>query len=178
MNPPFPSQPLGAPPTFPGLAGVSGVPNDAAATPIGKLFCASVTGALRNLPPRLATIMPMLLMVPPNAHIYEEHSGSNGRKFHRLKFRAPHPVTGKSRVVSQYVGVLTDEQLKWATAILQERADDHARRNPRHEPVPFDAERVAMLQRMMKMAHVAARAMALRAGYSFRGYRLMRRRAR
>ena len=176
MNTPFPSQPLWSPPSVPGLAGVSGVPDNAAVTPIGKLICASVTGALRNLPPRLATIMPMLLAVPPSARVYAERSGSNGRTFHRLKFRAPHPVTGKSHVVSQYMGVLTDDQLKWANAILQERAENHARRNPQYTPVTADAERIAMLTRLLKMAHTEARRLAPRVGFTFRGYRLMRKR--
>ena len=176
MNTPFPSQPLWSPPTVPGLASVSGVPDHAAVTPIGKLICASVTGALRNLPPRLADVLPTLLMLPPNARIYEERSGSNGHTFHRLKFRARHPETGRSQLVSQYLGVLTDDQLKWATAILQERAESHARRSPQYAPVPIDAERIAMLQRMMKVAHAEARRLAPRAGFSFRGYRLMRKR--
>ena len=176
MNTPFPSQPLWSPPTVPGLASVSGVPDNAAVTPVGKLICASVTGALRNLPPRLANIMPSLLMLPPNAHIYEERSGSNGQTFHRLKFRARHPITGMSYVVSQYLGVLTADQLKWANAILQERAETHARRSPQHAPVPIDTERIAMLQRMMKVAYAEARRLAPLAGFSFRGYRLMRKR--
>lgn len=155
-----------------GLAEVSGISDAAAPGAIGKLICSSVTGALRDRPPRFQMLAPLLLQVPANARIYVERSGT-GHVFHRLKYRSRDPVTGRSSVTSAYIGVLSDGELLWARAILAERFA--SRGDGRISSAPLAGARIRALMKLFKLAHAEARRVAPRAGFSFHGYRLMRR---
>jgi hypothetical protein len=166
---------LPAPPatgTARGLDKVSGVSDEAAPGAIGKLICSFVTGAFRQMPVRFQTLAPLLLQVPANARIYRERSGS-GYTYCSLKFRTLDRNTGRSCVRGLYLGALGDDVVDWATAILQERAAAGA--DGRAAPKSPDGAWIKTLRRLFADARAGARRAAKLAGFSFHGYRLVRR---
>lgn len=154
-----------------GLEAVSGISDTLAPGALGKVICASVTGALRDLPYRVADILPRLLTVPINARIYTERGGT-GNEYHTLKYRIRDLATDELRLVSHYLGHLDAEQVKWVKAVLEERAVRHAESGP--ACLPIDFEHIRQLMVLRDQAHACARRIARRAGYSWRGFRLLK----
>jgi hypothetical protein len=140
---------------------------------LGKLICAFVTGALRNVSPGFQRGVEALMQAPANARIYQEYTGT-GHSFYRLKYRTRDQNSGHSCVHSVYMGALSDEELEWANAILAERAARNSAR--RSAPVQLDTDRIKLLTNLFRLAHTEARRLAPLVGFTFRGCRLMRRR--
>jgi hypothetical protein len=160
-------------PVLSGLADVSGISDAAAPGALGKVICAYATGTIRDLPDRVADVLLRLLIVPLNARIYTERGGT-GNEYHTLKYRVPDPVTGAARLMSHYLGYLDDDQLKWARAVLEERVARAAQSGTCCQPL--DIERIKQLHELRKQAHRCARVIAHQAGYTWRGFRLLKRR--
>jgi len=158
-------------PLLSGPEKVSGVPDAHSAGALGKLISACVTGTLRDYPDRFQVMLPQLLNVPPNARVYTERGGT-GHEYHTVKYRTTDPATGKTKQKSLYLGRLTDDQKTWMVQILKERAARQAA--DRTQPIEVDYERIRRLRDMRKRAHAYARIIAKRAGYSWRGYRLLK----
>ena len=151
------------------VVALTGVSRNSAPTPVSQLLSAFVRGLLRQIPTSTLIRLHSVQSVPLNARVYREKAG-DGTTFCRLRYEEPR-VDGKRQRKSIYLG--TDLAIgEWAAGILVElrwRADPH-----KHPSV--DQDRIAQLKRLRRQVTGVARQIAKRAGYTFRGSRLLKRR--
>lgn len=157
-----------------GLEVISGISDSITTAPVGKLISAFLAGTFRDLSPKFIKVTGLLMAAPPNARIYTE-TGGTGHTYHTLKYRGPDPISGRSRIFYYYLGRLKPEELTWAQGILAQCAEVHEIR--RFKYMRVDTERIGILKDFRKMLMNKAKEIADKAGYSFRGFRLLKRRA-
>lgn len=148
---------------------LTGISRQAAPTPSGQLLGALLLGSLRGMSTSTLIRLDGVRTAPPSARLCREQSG-DGTPFYRVRYESP-PIDGRRQRSAIYLG---DDPLvaEWAAGILEEKRW----RANRHEPPSVNHTRIAQLNRLRGRVTAMARQVAGRAGYTFRGARLMRRR--
>jgi hypothetical protein len=103
----------------PGLSEISGVSDDAACGAVGKLIVCSFYGDTNGNAMKTMQLLNKLRDLPRNARIYLEHTGK-GYPYYRVKYRRINPSTGRSELVSIYLGRPDAPVLRWMQAIILE----------------------------------------------------------
>ena len=148
---------------------LTGISRQAAPTPSGQLLGAFLLGRLQDVPTSILIRLNGLRASPPGARLYRDQNG-DGSSFYRIRYELPR-VDGRRQRRAIYLG---DDPLvaEWAAGILEEKRW----RATLHMPPSVDHTRIAQLKRLRCRVTAVARQVAGRAGYTFRGARLMRRR--
>jgi len=150
------------------LTEYTGIPDELAPSPLGKLIVASLLPGMVR--PQVLNAMLRVGMVadaPPGALIQTERNGT-GRAFYRLVWRGAPGADGQRPLRRVYL--TTDPMLgRWAQEVIQEKRWKAAQNGPR----PLPMERIRRLQWLVRCAHNMAKAIAERTGYRFHGYALV-----
>jgi len=150
---------------------VSGVSNALAPRGWGKVLCAFLTRRFQS-PGELRSLQRMQLVasLPPTGRVYTEKD-RQGRVYYRVKAELPR-VDGRRRQVAVHLGKDSDVAA-WAREILEDRRQFAQR----PKQVAIDQDRVERLRGLRRALRPVAKAFAAKAGYGFRGYRLVERKA-
>lgn len=145
---------------------VTGWEGDLAGT---QLLSAFLRGGVRQMPTSTLIRLHDLQSAPLGAHLCRVQNGA-GVLFYRVRYELPR-VDGRRQ--RRYIYLGTDPVVaEWAADILAE----HQWRSEQHEAPAIDRDRIAQLKRLRRRVTGVARQIAKRAGYSFRGSRLMKNR--
>ena len=168
-NPEFLAEQAKYPRASPEVSQVSGV-GVVAPSAIGKVHCALLADMFRptTLPMKTLVAMNKLVHAPASTQIYQEKNGQ-GVVYYRAKARLPATADNRSRWFSVYLG--RDPRIaQWAREILTEKQWLQSCK----ETPPRDLKHVDDLYSLRRLVQDHAVAMASRAGFGFRGARLLR----
>ena len=153
----------------PQVTRVSGVSDETAPNPIGKLISAFLFGTFRSWDVNRLCRIKQVMQLPSGARVYRETNGK-GHVFYRVRYRSRDP-RGRSCQRSLYLGCDPD-LAAWAREILQERRADEQW----DEPPGIDTGRLENLRTLRRQVSCTAHGIAAKAGFGFRGTRLVRHR--
>lgn len=148
------------------LLALTGISPTAAPGNQGQLLCAFLMGGLRGIPTKVLLRLDIVRGIRRNARVCAERSG-DGTLFYRVRYEIPR-VDGRRRRGAIYLGT-NPVIAEWAAGILAEERW----RTSLEAPPTLDHARIAKLRHLRRHVAGAARQVARRAGYSFRGSRLL-----